>query len=125
MQYMLLIYDDEKLNATLSPEDGNRMMGAYMAYTNALHAAGVLTGSNALHPTPAATTVRGTTVVDGPYAETKEQLGGYFLLDLPDLNAAIEWAKRCPAAQGGGSVEIRPVVVFTPEQLSGAQLQHA
>jgi len=121
MQYMLLIYGDEKRNQTLSPEEGNRIMGAYMAYTNALHAAGALIGSNALNPTPTATTVRGTQVIDGPYAETKEQLGGYFLLDLPDLNAALEWAKRCPAAQDGGSVEVRPVMVFTPEQLNGAQ----
>jgi hypothetical protein len=122
MQYILLIYGDEKRNQTLSPEEGNRIMGAYMAYTNALRAAGALMDSNALHPTPTATTVRGTTVMDGPYAETKEQLGGYFVLDLPDLNAALEWAKRCPAAQDGGSVEVRPVLVFTPEQLAGGQL---
>jgi hypothetical protein len=121
MQYMLLIYGDEKRNHTLSPEEGNRIMGAYMAYTNALRAAGALMDSNALHSTPTATTVRGTTVIDGPYAETKEQLGGYFVLDLPDLNAALEWAKRCPAAQDVGSAEVRPVMVFTPEQLTGGQ----
>ncbi|MBV8706672.1 MAG: YciI family protein [Acidobacteriaceae bacterium] len=121
MQYMLLIYEDEKRNHTLSPEEGERIMGAYMAYTNALHAAGALLRGDALHPTSAATTVRGTGVIDGPYTETKEQLGGYYLVDLPDLNAALEWAKRCPAAQNGGSVEVRPVMVFTPEQLASAQ----
>ena len=88
------------------------MLGAYMAYTNALQAAGAHLGSNALQPTQTATTARGSSVIDGPYAETKEQLGGYYLIDVPDLDAALEWAKKCPAAQDGGAVEVRPVMVF-------------
>jgi hypothetical protein len=120
MQYLLLLYGEEKLMANISPEEMGKVMGAYMAYTEALQAAGVLVGSNALHPTPTATTVRGAGVVDGPYAETKEQLAGYFLIDVPDLDAALAWAKQCPAANGG-AVEVRPILVFTAEELASAQ----
>jgi hypothetical protein len=87
-------------------------MGAYHAYTEALTKAGVLAGSNRLRPISTATTVRvangKTQVLNGPYADTKEQLGGYFLIDVPDLDAAISWAARCPASSHG-TVEVRPV----------------
>jgi hypothetical protein len=87
-------------------------MGAYTAYTEALKKAGVYVGSNRLQPVSAATTVRvangKSQVLNGPYAESKEQLGGYFLIDVPDLDAAISWAARCPAA-GHGVVEVRPI----------------
>jgi hypothetical protein len=83
-----------------------------MAYGEALKKAGVLAGSNRLQPTSTATTVRSTNgksqVLDGPYVDSKEQLGGYFLIDVPDLDAAISWAARCPAS-GHGAVEVRPV----------------
>jgi hypothetical protein len=123
MQYMLLIYGQEIPAADCVSSDMNQVMAAYMAYTHALKAAGALLGSNALQHTGTATTVRGSKVADGPYAETKEQLGGYFLLDVPDLDAALEWAKRCPGAQYGGAVEVRPVMVFSAEDMARAQDQ--
>ena len=87
-------------------------MAAYMAYTQALKKEGVLVGSNRLQPIAAATTVRvndgKSQVLDGPYADTKEQLGGYYLVEVPDLDAALAWAARCPGA-GHGTVEVRPV----------------
>jgi hypothetical protein len=120
MQYLLLLYGDEGQAAKMQPEDMGKIMGAYVAYTDALAASGGLLGSNALHPSPSATTVRGDSVLDGPFAETKEQLGGYYLIDVPDLDAAVEWAKRCPAADGG-AVEVRPVMLFSTEQIESAR----
>jgi hypothetical protein len=83
-----------------------------MAYTEAVKSAGVLVGSNRLRPTNTATTVRladgKTQVLNGPYAETREQLGGYYLIDVPDLDAALSWAARCPGAEYG-TIEVRPV----------------
>ena len=87
-------------------------MAAYKAYTEALRNAGVLRAADRLKPSSTATTVRITDgksqVLDGPYADTKEQLGGYYLIDVPDLDAAISWASRCPGASHG-LVEVRPV----------------
>jgi hypothetical protein len=112
MQYMLLIHADETGFADLPADQVERMLGAYTAYTEALKKAGVLVDSHRLQPTAAATTVRvadgKTQVLDGPYAETKEQLGGYYLIETPDLDAAISWAARCPGASHG-TMEIRPV----------------
>jgi hypothetical protein len=89
-----------------------QLMGAYQAYTEALRASGAMLGSNRLRETNAATTVRvvdgKTQVLDGPYAETKEQLGGYYLIDVADLDAALSWAARCPGATTG-TMEVRPV----------------
>jgi hypothetical protein len=83
-----------------------------MAYTEALKKAGVYQGSNRLRDTPSATTVRiangKSQVLNGPYADTREQLGGYYLIDVPDLDAALSWAARCPGASHG-VVEVRPV----------------
>ena len=88
------------------------MVAAFGAYTQALKTAGVLAGSNRLKPTNAASTVRvtggKTQVLDGPYAETKEQLAGYYLIDVPNLDAALSWAARCPGAAHGG-IEVRPI----------------
>jgi hypothetical protein len=112
MQYMMLIYSNEKGWAQLSPEQQKQGMAAYMAYSEALRNAGVLLSSNRLLNTDAATTVRvtdgKTQVLNGPYVDTKEQLGGYFLIEAPDLDAAIAWAARCPGASHG-TVEIRPL----------------
>jgi hypothetical protein len=119
MRYMILIYGDEKKWADATPEQGAEVMSAYMAYTNALRASGAYIGGEPLHPTQTATTIRGTEVSDGPYAETKEQLGGYYLIDVPNLDSAIEWGKRCPAARYG-SVEVRPVMVFAENQPNAA-----
>jgi hypothetical protein len=112
MQYMMLIYSNEKGWSQLTPEQQKQGMAAYIAYTEALRNAGVLLSSNRLLNTDAATTVKvtdgKTQVLNGPYVDTKEQLGGYFLIEAPDLDAAIGWAARCPGASHG-AVEVRPL----------------
>jgi hypothetical protein len=112
MQYMLLIYGDERAAESVPREQMVETINAYMAYTQALRDAKVLVASNRLRPTSAATAVRikdgRTNVLDGPFAETKEQLGGYYLIDVADLDAALSWAGRCPAARYG-TVEVRPI----------------
>jgi hypothetical protein len=111
MQYMLLIYSNQSGWAQMTPEQQKEGMAAYNAYTEALRSAGALVGSNRLRGTEASTTVRvaagKTQVLNGPYVDTKEQLGGYFLIEAPDLDAAIAWAARCPGASHG-TVEVRP-----------------
>jgi hypothetical protein len=112
MQYLLMLYANEGGWTALTPAQQEQGIAAYRAYTEALTKSGVLRGSNRLQPAATATTVRiadgKSHVLDGPYAETKEQLGGYYLIDVPDLDAAIAWAARCPGA-GHGIVEVRPV----------------
>jgi len=112
MKYLLLIYGNEAAMAAASKSDAEKATGAYMAYTEAMQNAGVLVGGERLRPTSAATTITGTNgktkVLNGPYAETKEQLGGYYMIDVPDLDAALSWASRCPAT-ARGSVEVRPI----------------
>jgi hypothetical protein len=112
MQYMLLIYGDEKAAATLTKEAMGKMLPAYEAYTSALQAAGALVAGSRLATTDSASTIRvrdgKSQVLDGPYAETKEQLGGYYLIEAENLDAAIEWGARCPGATYG-SVEVRPL----------------
>ena len=112
MQYLMMLYVDEAGWPKLSKAEQEQGIAAYTAYTEALTKAGVLKGSNRLRPTSSATTVRTTNgktqVLDGPYVDSKEQLGGYYLIDVPDLDAALSWAARCPAA-GHGVVEVRPV----------------
>jgi hypothetical protein len=112
MQYLLLLYSNESGWSRLTPAEQEQGMAAYVAYTQALSKAGALQGSNRLQPVATATTVRvadgKSQVLDGPYAESKEQLGGYYLIEAPDLDAAIAWAARCPGASHG-VVEVRPV----------------
>jgi hypothetical protein len=112
MQYLMLIYGDETAWPRMTRAEQEQGMAAYMAYGEALRKAGALQGSNRLQPTNASTTVRvangKSQVLNGPYAESKEQLAGYFLIDAPDLDAAIAWAARCPGASHG-AVEVRPV----------------
>jgi hypothetical protein len=112
MQYLLMLYSNEAGWSKLTPAEQEQGVAAYRAYTEALTKSGVLLGSNRLQPTATATTVRiadgKSHVLDGPYAETKEQLGGYYLIEAADLDAAIAWAARCPGA-GHGTVEVRPV----------------
>jgi hypothetical protein len=112
MQYFLMAYVAEDGFAKLTPAEQEQGIAAYRVYMEALTQAGVLRGSNRLRPSSAATTVRTVNgkpqVLDGPYADSKEQLGGYFIIDVPDLDAAISWASRCPAS-GHGAVEVRPV----------------
>jgi hypothetical protein len=118
MQYMLLIHNDEsRMKETLAKAKGDapEMMGAYRAYTEAMKQAGAFVAGDALQPSSTATVVRvrdgRTQVLDGPYAEAKEQLGGYYLIEAKDLDAALEWAARCPGA-AWGTIEVRPVMVF-------------
>jgi hypothetical protein len=112
MQYLLMIYSKEGAWERMSPAQQQQGMAAYGAFTEALKKSGVLIGSNRLRPASAATTVRiangKSQVLDGPYADTKEQLGGYYLIDVADLDAALAWAARCPGASHG-VVEVRPV----------------
>jgi len=111
MKYMLMDYVSEAGWPQLSAEDKERWLGVYRAYVEAMAQAGVLKGSGGLMPTSAATTVRvvdgKTQVLDGPYADSKEQLAGYHIVDVADLDAAIAWAARCPTALHG-VVEVRP-----------------
>jgi hypothetical protein len=112
MQYLLLIYGGEAAMASASEADTSQIVAAYGAYTEAMVQAGVMVGANRLRPTSVATTVRSpggkTQVLDGPYAETKEQLGGYYLIEVPDLDTALSWAERCPGASFG-AIEVRPI----------------
>ena len=112
MQYMLLDYVGEAGWPQLTRAEQERWLGAYRAYLEAMRKAGVLKGSNGLEPTSAATTVRVVDgkpqVLDGPYADSKEQLGGFHIIDVTDLDAAIAWAARSPTALHG-IVEVRPV----------------
>ena len=115
MRYLLTIYDDESTWNDVTPEQSAQVMEAYGAFGEAAQAAGVLLGGEGLQPTSTATTVRvrdgEALTTDGPFAETREQLGGYYLLDCKDLDDAISWAAKIPGAQNG-SVEVRPVMDY-------------
>jgi hypothetical protein len=115
MKYAFTIYRDEAQREALSEEDRIATTQAYQQLTREMEEKGVLVAGEGLYPTSTATTVRvregERAVTDGPFAETKEQLGGLFILDVKDLDEAIEWAARIPGSQHG-SVEIRPVMVF-------------
>lgn len=112
LEYLLLIHGNPAASAAMSESERSQTFAAYMAYTEALDKAQVLRGSNRLRPSSSATTVRlragKTEVHNGPFAETREELGGYYLIDVPDLDVALTWAARCPAASHG-AVEVRPV----------------
>ena len=112
MRYLLMDYVNEAGWPELTRAEQTRWMGAYKAYMEAMTKAGVLKTSNGLQPTSSATTVRvaddKAQVLDGPYADSKEQLGGFHIIDVPDLDAAISWAARCPTALHG-VVEVRPL----------------
>lgn len=115
MKYMLLIYGNEKAWQDLSPNDQQRMFGEYLEFSTAAKNAGKMVGGEPLQPAATATTVRvqkGKVIhKDGPYAELKEQLGGYYILDCKDLDDALAWAAKIPdAVHGFGCVEVRPVM---------------
>jgi hypothetical protein len=112
MKYTILIYENEgDFSARTDAKRKDAYWGAYRAYTRALTDAGVFVGGAPLQPAQLATTVRQRDgkrqVQDGPYAETKEQLGGYYVVEVADLDKALDWAARCPAASTG-AVEVRP-----------------
>ncbi|WP_405602532.1 YciI family protein [Streptomyces sp. NBC_01410] len=112
-QYLILIYHDEQAWADAPQEVWDRTLKEHRAFQEAN--VGAILGSNALHPTATATCVRtddsgALAVTDGPFAETKEALGGYYLVEAADLDEAIAVAKQCPMAFGG--IEVRPVQIF-------------
>jgi hypothetical protein len=115
MKYAFTIYGDESQRDSATPEQQQEVSQAYGALTQEMEQKGVLVAGDGLYPTATATTVRvrdgQRDVTDGPFAETKEQLGGFYVLDVKDLDEAIEWAAKIPGAQFG-SIEIRPVMVF-------------
>jgi hypothetical protein len=113
-QYLILIYDDETAWETAGEETGNRIMAGHQTFGE--KNAEALVGGNALQPTASATSVRpdgadGFTVTDGPFVETKEALGGYYLVEAADLDEAIALAKQIPVVAGG--FEVRPIMVFS------------
>jgi hypothetical protein len=113
MQYMLLIYENEAERAARSPEELKRTFGEYMAFTRSIKESGHWKGGDPLQPTRTATTVRVRSgkqlVTDGPFAETREALGGYYLIEAKDLDEARAIAARLPAAHTG-SIEVRPLM---------------
>ena len=112
MQYLLTLYSDEAGWGAMTQDQQREGMAAYTAFTQALRAANALVESGRLQPSATATTVRTADgkpkVLDGPFADTKEQLGGFYLIEAPDLDAALAWASRCPGSQHG-VVEVRPI----------------
>jgi len=117
MQYMLLIYDEEAKLAAMTADESQAFMGEYARFSAAIAARGALVAGDALKPTSTATSVRvrdgATLLTDGPFAETREQLGGYYLIEAPDLDRALEIAAQIPSARTG-TIEVRPVQVFRP-----------
>jgi hypothetical protein len=115
MKYLCLIYESEQAFAALSEEESGRVMTEYFSFTEEIAKSGHLIAGEALEPVASATTVRvrqgKVTTTDGPFAETKEQLGGYYLIEARDLNDAVHVAARIPGARSG-CVEVRPVMVF-------------
>jgi hypothetical protein len=116
MKYMLLIYGTQPSEEP-SAAAVEQIMNEYWAYEKAVSEAGVRLASDALQGIETATTVQVTeagerVVTDGPFAETREILGGYYLLEVPDLDAALEWAARCPGAHHGSKIEVRPIMEF-------------
>ena len=116
MKYLCLIYDDENTWATMPKDQSDAMMGEYFAFTEGIRQSGQYVAGEALQPVSTATTVRvrdgRLSTTDGPFAETKEQLGGFYLIEARDLNEAIQVASRIPSARLG-SIEVRPVVDFS------------
>jgi hypothetical protein len=119
MKYAILIYGDESGLAQLSKEDIDASMQEWWGYEGQLQEAGVKLAGEALQPSPTGKSVRAgdgkTSVTDGPFAETKEQLGGFYLLDVKDEDEAIEWARKCPGVKFG-TIEVRPIQEFEAPQ---------
>lgn len=116
MKYMLLMYWNQSEMPEYTPEEQREVQRKWMDYNKEAQAAGVLIDTNGLSPAGSATTIRvrdgKTLITDGPFAETHEQMGGYYMLECADLDEAIRWAERIPAAKQG-SIEIRPL--WTPQ----------
>lgn len=118
MKYLCLIYDDEATMAGMPKGEADAFMGEYFAYTEGIRSSGHYVAGEALHPVQSATTLRirngKLSTTDGPFAETKEQLGGFYLIEARDLNEAIQVASRIPSVRTG-SIEVRPVVDFSQQ----------
>lgn len=116
MKYLVLIYGDESVEAKLSEAEMGKLMQEYFAYGEALKKAKAYLGGEALKPVSTATTLRvrngKTTHTDGPFAETKEQLGGFYLIEAPNLEMALELGAQCPGAKTG-SIEVRPIMDYS------------
>src|ERR1700754_4115992 len=124
MQYLLLIYENEKRWQTTPPAENEQIFGEYRAYTQSIAQSGHYKGGNPLQPTNTATTVRVRNgkreTTDGPFAETREQLGGYYLVDAKDLDEAIAVAARIPGAKKG-TVEVRPILEISGLPVAAGQ----
>ena len=123
MKYALLIYDDEKVWETMSPDESGAMMGEYFTFTNGIRESGQYKAGEALEPVATATTIRirggALQTTDGPFAETREQLGGFYLVDAASLDEAIAIAARIPSARTG-SIEVRPCVHFAEAEMGAS-----
>jgi hypothetical protein len=124
MRYLCLIYENEKAWETIPAAESEAIMNEYFQFTDDIRKKGKYIAGEALQPTASSTTVRvrngKVSTTDGPFAETKEQLGGFYLIEATDLNDAIQVASRIPSARFG-SIEIRPVVDFSAEQAKREQ----
>ena len=122
MQFALLIYESPEAFAARKNDDNDPYLGAWRAYYKAIVAAGVYVGGDALEVPETGTAVRikegKRGVQDGPYADTKEQLAGFIVLEAPSVDAALDWAARCPAA-AVGAVEVRPLARGRKQQITG------
>ncbi len=112
MQFAFLLYDDENAMESLSAAEFETLIGKYMGYSKEMQDAGVMVAGEPLEHSRGAKKLRGNptapTVEDGPFTETKEQLGGFYIVDVNDLDAALDWAAKCPSAESG-VVEVRPI----------------
>ncbi len=115
MKYMLLIYSDETIGSDATAEEMQNILAQYGAYAGEMAQAGVMVAGEGLHPTTTATTVSSragkTLTTHGPFAETREQLGGFYVIDCDNLDEAIAWAAKCPTA-AMGHVEVRPIMNY-------------
>lgn len=114
MRYMLLIYGDETMQGKMSEQERAAMFQQYGEFTEGIRKSGAFQAGDPLQPTRTATTVRSkngkTVTTDGPFAETKEQLGGYYIVEATTLDEAISMAERIPSVRVGGSIEVRPIM---------------
>lgn len=108
MKYIFMLYDDENAFHTLNGAEQKRIISEHMAYTAALRAAGAMIEGAPLDHSKNAKRARGARIEDGPFTDSKEQIGGFYLIEAPDLDAALDWAARCPSASYG-KVEVRPI----------------
>jgi len=120
MRYMMLIYGDEKQRETLSPPARGEMFREYAEFTESIRRSGAFLAGDPLQLSSTATTVRGKNgkpiTTDGPFAETKEQLGGYYIVEAKNLDEAIAIAARIPAVRVGGAIEVRPIMELPPSK---------